>query len=94
MRLSRDRNSERYFDPAKLHYLNHKGEHFSVRGPLNVARPPQGHPVLFQAGSSKIGREVAARFAEGVFTPQHTLAGAQELYRDLKGSHAKVQPPA
>ena len=45
-------------DPAKLHVLNHKGEHFSVRGPLNVARPPQGHPVLFQAGSSEVGREV------------------------------------
>jgi alkanesulfonate monooxygenase SsuD/methylene tetrahydromethanopterin reductase-like flavin-dependent oxidoreductase (luciferase family) len=64
--------------------LNHKGEHFSVRGPLNVARPPQGHPVLFQAGSSEVGREVAARFAEGVFAPQHTLAGAKEFYRDLK----------
>jgi len=51
----RDRKSERYFDPAKLHYLNHKGEHFSVRGPLNVARPPRGHPVLFQAGSSEVG---------------------------------------
>jgi N-acetyl-S-(2-succino)cysteine monooxygenase len=72
----RDRKSERYFDPAKLRYLNHRGEHFSVRGPLNVARPPQGHPVLFQAGSSEVGREVAARFAEGVFTPQHTLASA------------------
>src|SRR6201987_3144794 len=81
----RNRKSERYFDPAKLHYLNHKGEHFSVRAPLNVARPPQGHPVLFQAGSSEVGREVAARFAEGVFTPQHTLASAQQFYRDLKG---------
>ena len=50
--FTRDRVSGRYFDPAKLHVLNHNGEHFSVRGPLNVARPPQGHPVLFQAGSS------------------------------------------
>jgi alkanesulfonate monooxygenase len=85
----RDRKSERYFDPAKLHYLNHRGEHFSVRGPLNVARPPQGHAVLFQAGSSEVGREVAARFAEGVFTPQHTLTSAQEFYRDLKGRMRK-----
>ncbi len=92
----RDRASGRYFDPAKLHALNHKGEHFSVRGPLNVARPPQGHPVLFQAGSSDVGREVAARFAEGVFTPQHTLAAAQEFYRDLKGRMARYgrQPEA
>src|SRR5882757_6554225 len=73
----RDRATGRYFDPAKLHTLDHKGKHFSVRGPLNVARPPQGHPVLFQAGSSEAGRESAVRFAEGVFTPQHTLAGAQ-----------------
>ncbi len=80
----RDRASARYFDPAKLHVLNHKGKNFSVRGPLNVARPPQGHPVLFQAGSSEVGRELAARFAEGVFTPQHSLEGAQDFYRDLK----------
>src|SRR6202043_918920 len=89
----RDRTSERYFAPAKLHYLNHKGEHFSVRGPLNVARPPQGHPVLFQAGSSEVGREVAARFAEGVFTPQHSLASAQDFYRDLKERMAKYRRP-
>ena len=89
----RDRASGRYFDPAKLHVLNHKGEHFSVRGPLNVARPPQGHPVIFQAGSSEVGKELAARFAEAVFTPQHTLAGAQEFYRDLKGRMAKYGRP-
>jgi N-acetyl-S-(2-succino)cysteine monooxygenase len=97
----RDRASGRYFDPAKLHTLNHKGEHFSVRGPLNVARPPQGHPVIFQAGSSEIGRELAARTAEAVFTPQHSLEGAQAFYRDLKGrmtkygrspDHLKVMP--
>jgi alkanesulfonate monooxygenase len=89
----RDRATARYFDPAKLHLLNHRGKHFSVRGPLNVARPPQGYPVLFQAGSSETGREVAARFAEGVFTPQHTLADAQEFYRDLKGRMTRYGRP-
>jgi alkanesulfonate monooxygenase len=89
----RDRSTGRYFDPTKLHALNHKGKNFSVRGPLNVARPPQGHPVLFQAGSSEAGRESAARFAEGVFTPQHTLAGAREFYRDLKGRMARYGRP-
>jgi N-acetyl-S-(2-succino)cysteine monooxygenase len=89
----RDRASGRYFDPARLHILNHKGLYFSVRGPLNVARPPQGRPVIFQAGSSEVGRELAARIAEGVFTPQHTLAGAQEFYRDLKGRMAKYGRP-
>ena len=81
----RDRASARYFDPAKLHYLRHKGEHFSVRGPLNVARPPQGHPVLFQAGASEAGKRLAARFAEAVFTPLHTLAAAHAFHADLKG---------
>ena len=85
----RDRSTEIYFDPAKLHTLNHEGHHFKVRGPLNVARPPQGHPVLFQAGSSEAGRESAARFAEGVFTPLHTLPAAQDFYRDIKGRMAK-----
>jgi FMN-dependent oxidoreductase (nitrilotriacetate monooxygenase family) len=85
----RDRASGRYWHPDKLHVLNHKGEHFTVRGPLNVARPPQGHPVIFQAGSSEVGKELAARFAEAVFTPQHTLEGAQGFYRDLKGRMAK-----
>lgn len=85
----RDRSTGRYFDPAKLHTLNHKGAHFSVRGPLNVARPPQGYPVIFQAGSSDTGRELAARTAEAVFTPQHSLEGAQAFYRDLKGRMAK-----
>jgi alkanesulfonate monooxygenase len=89
----RDRSTSVYFDPAKLHALNHKGPHFSVQGPLNVARPPQGHPVLFQAGSSDTGREVAARFAEGVFTPQHTLAGARDFYRDLKARMVRYDRP-
>ena len=80
----RDRASARYFDPAKLHFLNHKGENFSVRGPLNVARPPQGHPVLFQAGSSEAGKRLAARFAEAVFTSLHTLAAAKAFNADLK----------
>jgi len=89
----RDRTTARYFDPAKLHYLHHKGPHFSVRGPLNVARPPQGHPVLFQAGSSEAGRELAAQIAEAVFTPQLNLPAAQDFYRDLKTRMAKYGRP-
>jgi N-acetyl-S-(2-succino)cysteine monooxygenase len=85
----RDRNTALYYDPSKLHELNHRGEHFSVKGPLNVARSPQGRPVIFQAGSSEAGRELAAKTAEGVFTPQHSLAGAQAFYRDLKGRMQK-----
>jgi FMN-dependent oxidoreductase (nitrilotriacetate monooxygenase family) len=80
----RDRATGIYHDPAKLHELNHQGVHFRVKGPLNVARSPQGEPVLFQAGSSEAGRELAARTAEAVFTPQTVLRQAQEFYADLK----------
>lgn len=85
----RDRPSRRYFLPEKLHLLEHRGEHFSVRGPLNVARPPQGHPVLFQAGSSEPGKELAARVSEGVFAALLSLPMAKEFTRDLKGRMAK-----
>lgn len=85
----RDKASGRYFDPERLHVLNHKGEHFSVRGPLNVPRPPQGQPVLVQAGSSDVGRELAAEIGEVVFTAHQTLDNARKFYGDLKGRLAK-----
>ena len=82
----RDKASGRFFDPAKVHVLDHRGAHYPlVRGPLNLPRGPQGHPVLVQAGSSEPGKELAARTAEVVFTAQQTLAGAQAFYADLKG---------
>jgi len=73
-----------HFDPAKLHPIHHKGKHFSVRGPLNVARSVQGHPVLVQAGSSEAGQELAARTAELIFTAQQSLEDAQGFYSGLK----------
>jgi FMN-dependent oxidoreductase (nitrilotriacetate monooxygenase family) len=79
----RDKQSGVYFDTSKLHVLDHKGKHFSVRGPLNVARSPQGRPVLVQAGASDTGRDLAARMAEVVFTAQTTLDQAQEFYADV-----------
>jgi FMN-dependent oxidoreductase (nitrilotriacetate monooxygenase family) len=85
----RDKASGRYFDPARLHVLDHKGAHFSVRGPLNVPRPPQGHPVIVQAGSSDVGKELAAEIAEVVFTAHQTLENARKFYGDLKGRLAK-----
>lgn len=80
----RDKAAGRYYDPDKLHVLDHHGEHFSVRGPLNVARSPQGRPVLVQAGSSETGRALAAESAELVFTAQPSLAAARAFYADLK----------
>jgi len=85
----RDKASGRFFDPDKLHTLNHKGKHFQVRGPLNVARSPQGRPVVVQAGSSEPGRELAARTAEMVFTAWQNRAEAAAFYADLKGRMAK-----
>ncbi|HVY16424.1 MAG TPA: LLM class flavin-dependent oxidoreductase [Rhodopila sp.] len=79
----RDQESGVYFDPAKMHVLNHKGTHFQVRGPLNVARSPQGRPVLVQAGASDTGRDLAARMAEVVFTAQTTFEQAKEFYGDV-----------
>ncbi len=81
----RDRATARYFDPEKLHYLRHEGKHFKVRGPLNAARPPQGYPVIAQAGASEAGKDFAAATAEVVFTPADTLEKAQAFYADLKG---------
>lgn len=85
----RDRASAQYFDPAKLHILDHKGPHFSVRGPLNIARPPQGYPVLVQAGASDTGRSFAAETAEIVFTLAQTKEQAKTFYDDLKGRMAE-----
>lgn len=86
----RDKASGQYFDPDKLHTLNHRGEHFSVRGPLNVARPPQGHPVLVQAGASESGKALAARVAEVIFAAHHQLPAAQAFYQDIKSRAAAL----
>lgn len=79
-----DKASGVYGDPDRIHVLNHRGEFFKVRGPLNVPRSPQGHPVLVQAGASEPGRELAARTAEAIFTAWQTLEDAQAFYRDVK----------
>lgn len=84
----RDKASGQYYDPAGRHELNHVGEHFKVKGPLNVARSPQGRPVVVQAGSSEAGRELAARTADVIFTAQPSLAAAQAFYADLKSRAA------
>ncbi|GAA3140588.1 LLM class flavin-dependent oxidoreductase [Planomonospora alba] len=84
-----DRRAGEYADTGKIHALDHAGAHFRVRGPLTTSRPPQGHPVLVQAGSSEDGKEFAARFAEAVFTAQQTLAEGRAFYADIKGRLAR-----
>lgn len=81
----RDRERGLFFDPKKVHVLDHKGKFYSVRGPLNAPRPPQGHPVIFQAGFSEAGRELAAATAEGVFTSGSTFEMQRSHYTDVKG---------
>lgn len=79
----RDKESGLFYDTEKMHVLNHKGKHFQVRGPLNVAPSPQGRPVLVQAGASGTGRDVAARLAEIVFTAQTVFEQGKEFYSDV-----------
>ena len=73
-----------YADPARLHPVHHRGEHFHVDGPLTVPRPPQGKPVLFQAGASGPGRELAARYAEGIYAVAYDLTAGRDYYTDVK----------
>ena len=86
----RDVESGVYFDPGKMHTLAHKGKYLSVRGPLNIARPVQGWPVIVQAGASDDGRQLAAETAEAVFTAGGNLTDAQKLYADIKGRMEKI----
>ena len=85
-----DKERGQFFDPEKLSILDHRGEHFQVRGPLNVARSPQGMPVLVQAGSSPTGVAFASRHAEVVFTAQQTLSQARAYYKSVKTAAAKA----
>ncbi len=85
----RDKASGVFYDTAQSHRLDHQGKYLKVRGPLNVPRPPQGYPVIVQAGSSEAGKEFAARTAEVIFTAQQTLPDARAFYRDVKGRLSK-----
>jgi len=99
----RDVESGVYFDPDKLHVLDHHGEFLKVRGPLNIARPIQGWPVIVQAGASDAGRQLAAETAEVIFGAGSNIASARDFYADVKGRmeslgrprhHLKILPGA
>lgn len=99
----RDVDAGVYFDPDKLHVLDHKGERLAVRGPLNIARPVQGWPVIVQAGASDAGRQLAAETAEVIFGSESTLDAGKRFYADVKGrmrgigrdpDHLKILPAA
>jgi FMN-dependent oxidoreductase (nitrilotriacetate monooxygenase family) len=96
-----DPQSGLFFDPEKMHVLDHRGEFLKVKGPLNVARPVQGWPVIVQAGASEAGKQIAAETAEMVFGSGSTLEAARAFYADVKGrmpaagrdpDHLKILP--
>jgi FMN-dependent oxidoreductase (nitrilotriacetate monooxygenase family) len=84
-----DKQSGQFYDPDKLHVLNHKGAHFQVRGPLSVKRTPQGRPILVQAGAAAQGQEIAAANADVVYAAQTEMPAAQAYYAGLKARMAK-----
>ena len=86
--FSRDQASADFLDKSKQHALNHRGEFFSVAGPLNISRSRQGHPVIFQAGGSDDGKALAASSADAIFTGQESFEEAQSFYRDIKARAA------
>ena len=97
----RDKATGLNYDPAKVHVLNHEGAHFRVKGPLNVARTPQGRPIIIQAGASDQGRELAAATADVIYAAAQTIEDARAYYDDVKGrmaqygrepEHLKIMP--
>ncbi|OGA00365.1 MAG: nitrilotriacetate monooxygenase [Betaproteobacteria bacterium RIFCSPLOWO2_02_FULL_62_17] len=85
----RDVENGLYFEPERKHVLDHHGKFYDVRGPLNVPRPPQGWPVIVQAGASDEGRELAAEYAEAIFSPHLTIELSKAYHDDVKGRMAK-----
>ena len=85
----RDKATGVYADPDKMRVLDHRGRFFKVRGPLNIARMPQGYPVICQAGESEAGQELAAQFAEMMYCKVGSVAHGQEFYARVKGRMAK-----
>ena len=82
--IVREKDTGRYSDDSKIHAANHKGKHFQVQGPLNIARSPQGRPVIIEAGSSPAGQQLAAQTAEVVFTAASSLEEGQAFYKSQK----------
>lgn len=85
-----DKDAAIHTDSSKVHPIRHEGEFFKVEGALNVPRPPQGHPLLVQAGSSEDGKDFAALYAEAIFTAQPTFEEGRAFYDDVKDRVAKV----
>lgn len=83
-----EKDTARFFDPDKAHVLNHRGEFFKVKGPLNEAPSPQGRPIVAQAGASGPGKNLAARIADVVFSAQSAMDEAQSFYSEIRAGAA------
>ena len=84
-----DKETGVFFDPAKMHRLDYKGEFLSVQGPLNIARSKQGRPILIQAGASEAGKEFASRHADAIFATNRSLEDGKDFYKEIKERAAK-----
>lgn len=84
-----DKEKGIFHDEAKKHTPDYKGNFFNVKGPLNVAGMPQGHPVIVEAGASEQGRELAAKTADIVYAIIDTKEKCKAYYDDVKGRMAK-----
>lgn len=84
----RNKETGVFFDRDKMHELNHQGEFFSVKGPLNIARSKQGGPVIFQAGASEVGKNYAAKEADAIFAGAENLEEALRFAKDVKARAA------
>ena len=84
--IVRDKQSGVYWDPDKMHVLNHKGRHFAVRGPLSSARTPQGRPLIVQAGAAEQGQAIAGAYADAVYAMPFDLATAQAYYASVRAA--------
>jgi alkanesulfonate monooxygenase len=86
----RDKESGIFWDPPRMHKLDHEGKYLSIAGPLNIARPVQGWPVIVQAGASDSGRQLAAEVAEMIFAAGGPVADARAYYADIKSRAARA----
>ena len=86
----RDKESGIFWDPSRMHKLDHEGKYLSIAGPLNIARPVQGWPVIVQAGASDSGRQLAAEVAEVIFAAGGPVVDARAYYADIKSRAAKA----
>jgi FMN-dependent oxidoreductase (nitrilotriacetate monooxygenase family) len=84
-----DKASGKFLDSTRVHTLNHEGKHFNVKGPLNVARSPQGYPIICMAGQSDPGREMAAKHADCLLITASDMNESIEVYNDVKSRLAK-----